>query len=230
MNRTIALLALLLASAPVRAAIEPPDDPSRVESAIGVLKSTGASESDKLEALSEFTKTTNLTDDAFWALLAVAGNAAADADAVRVDALSRLTSAIAYILPEDVERAEHTAALLLGDKFQKEFAAMGEDPLAELRAKRLYFFGGVTLNMAPALTGRLGPVFLPQLLSSLAAESDEAAMNEGLWSLERLLEINAVSFAAVAPAIAAIATSDPAPAVRGRAAALMNAYAAPRPH
>jgi|CXWL01.1.fsa_nt_gi hypothetical protein len=221
--RTVAvILGLLLLSNPSRAAIEPPDDPRQVAVAISILNDRGASEKTKLEALSFFTKTTNLTDSAFWTLLQVAG-APAEKDEVRVTALVRLSGAISYILPEDVERAENIVALMSTDKFQKGMAAVGQAGLPELRAKRLYFFGAATLNIPPALSARLGPVFLPMLLSSLRKEKDPTAMNEGLWSLSRLLEIKAVSMDEIAPDLRRIASSDADASIRDIAKKMLSA-------
>lgn len=216
-------LAALLICAPLRAAIDPPDNPREVKIALEILADRGASEETKLEALSFFTKTTNLTDDAFWMLLKVAGGATTEKDAVRVTALVRLKGAISYILPDDVERAEHIIALLLSDRFQEDMAAMKNDGLAELRAARMHFFGVVTLNIAPASARRLGPAFLPLLLSSLRVEKDPTTMNEGLWSLSRLLEIKVVSMDQIAPDLRRIASSDADADVREIAKKMLSA-------
>ncbi len=195
------------------AAIEPPDDPREVAIAIDILKNSKASEDDKLSALTSFTKTTNLTDDAFWTLLTTAGDAN-QPDAVRITSLARLSGSIAYVLPTDVERGEHTVALMMSDRFKAAFLAMDNDRLPEFRAKWLYFFGAVTLNIPPRLTKPLGPIFLSMLLSSLDTEKDATAMNEGLWSLNQLLEIKLIAIDQAAPSLRRIVTADPDEGIR----------------
>ena len=170
-----------------------------------------------MDALTSFTKTINLTDEAFWTLLATAGNESREPDAVRITALTNLSSSIAYIRPEDVERGEHTVALMLDEKFKTAFAAMGRDRSPEFRAKWLYFFGTVTLLIPAPLTRRLGPAFLPMLLARLTAETNPTAMNEGLLSLNRLLEIKAITSDQVAPTLRRIATADTDEGIRAMA-------------